>query len=254
MRKTSGILLLLVLVLLFSSCRTINSKRTSLGITQKTVYLSFDDGPDAEVTPELLDVLKKYNVKAIFCLLGVNCRRYPDLVRRIHNEGHFIINHGYSDKFAVQMGNEEFRNNLIMGEKAISLALGFDTEIKLYRPQGGFYNSHHERIWKEEGFIMLPVTVRAHDAVSTSAEQNRVVKKIVHRIMRKNGGLILLHDARESYVRKDTILEKKPKSSFNRSWIPRTVEEIIKELMEKGFVISDPDTYIHKLVNEARDG
>lgn len=248
MRSKLRVLLVLLLALLFSSCQTINSRTAELGITQKTVYLSFDDGPDAETTPELLDVLGRHRVKAIFCLLGVNGEQYPDLIRQIHDGGHVIINHGYSDKFAVRMKEGEFRDNLIMGEEVISSALGFDMEPRLYRPQGGFYKSQEERIWKDEGFCMLPVTIRAHDAALTSAMQKNVARKIAHGVIRKNGGLVLLHDARESWLRKDSKLEKYPNGSFNRSWIPQTVEDIITELLGKGFVFPNPDAFIRELL------
>src|SRR5437667_7057910 len=59
------------------------------------VAITFDDGPDPRWTPKILDILKAANVKAAFCLLGVNAERYPNLVRRIVNEGHEIGNHTY---------------------------------------------------------------------------------------------------------------------------------------------------------------
>jgi peptidoglycan/xylan/chitin deacetylase (PgdA/CDA1 family) len=64
----------------------------------KNAYLTFDDGPDSKITPEILDVLKEYNVKATFFIKGVWAEKYPALVRRIHNEGHTLGNHTYSHK------------------------------------------------------------------------------------------------------------------------------------------------------------
>src|SRR5207237_10083054 len=59
------------------------------------VALTFDDGPDPEWTPKVLDVLKAAKIKAAFFLVGVNAERYPNLVRRIVDEGHEIGNHTY---------------------------------------------------------------------------------------------------------------------------------------------------------------
>jgi len=59
----------------------------------RVVALTFDDGPDPEDTPALLDVLREHHVKATFCLWGDHVRQYPDLVRRIAAEGHTLCNH-----------------------------------------------------------------------------------------------------------------------------------------------------------------
>ena len=133
----------LLLLLLFSSCQSINSTREELGIPLYTVIFSFDDGPDAHTTPELLDVLREHRIRALFFLLGENAVRYPGLVRRIHDEGHYIANHGYSDRMAHRMSEEDFREELLRGRAAISAALGFELYPRMYRPHGGLYRSRH---------------------------------------------------------------------------------------------------------------
>ena len=60
------------------------------------VALSFDDGPDASLTPRLLDILRNAGVTATFCLVGRRVAQYPDIVRRIHAEGHELCNHSWS--------------------------------------------------------------------------------------------------------------------------------------------------------------
>ncbi len=66
----------------------------------KVIYLTFDDGPSANVTPQILDVLKKYRVKATFFVLGYQAEKYPDILKRIGDEGHAIGNHSYSHNYA----------------------------------------------------------------------------------------------------------------------------------------------------------
>ena len=56
----------------------------------KVVYLTFDDGPSAKVTPQILDILKQYNVKATFFIIAKNAEQYPDTVKRAADEGHTI--------------------------------------------------------------------------------------------------------------------------------------------------------------------
>jgi peptidoglycan/xylan/chitin deacetylase (PgdA/CDA1 family) len=139
------------------------------------------------------------------------------------------------------MNDEEFRSNLLRGEEAISSALGFGMNPKQYRPHGGFYNSRQERICSEEGYIIVPVSVRVYDAVTTAAGREKVVNKTVDLIKKRKGGLILLHDGRDSYSLKESKLQKNPNGAFNRSWIPETVEEIINALMDGGYTVNGPD-------------
>jgi len=232
-----------LLFILFFSCRTINHSRAELGISPSIVYLSFDDGPNdqGDTTSRLLDVLKKYQIKAMFCLLGENAEQYPDLVRRIYDEGHYIVNHGYSDKWASKMKPDEFRNNLVRGGTAISAALGFEMNPKLYRPHGGFYNSAQEKIIRDEGYIIVPSNIRVYDAVIDETKKSRVVKQVIEKTEKQGGGIILLHDARDSHVQTKARLAENPNGVFNRSWIPNAAEEIIIILLDRGFILNSPD-------------
>jgi peptidoglycan/xylan/chitin deacetylase (PgdA/CDA1 family) len=235
-------LTLLLLFFLLYSCRSINHSREELGIQPSVVYFSFDDGPNiqGDTTARLLDVLGKYQIKAMFCLLGENAGRYPELVRRISAEGHYIANHGYSDKWASKMKPDEFRDNLVRGGAAISAALGYEMPHRLYRPHGGFYNAAKEKIIFDEGYILVPSNVRVYDAVVDRTKQARVVKRVVGKTEKQGGGIILLHDARDSYSLLESELAKNPDGVFDRSWIPETVEQIIIILLDKGFVFGDP--------------
>jgi len=238
-------MLLTPLLLLFfaSSCRTINQNRTELDIPQYVVYFSFDDGPNAkgDTTARLLDVLKKYQIKAMFCLLGENAEQYPELVKRMYEEGHYIANHGYSDKWASRMKPDEFRENLVRGGEAISTAMGHEMYPKLYRPHGGFYNSALEKIVRSEGYVIVPSNVRVYDAVLDGTKQNKVIKQVIRKVEKQGGGIVLLHDARDSHFLTETQLAKNPHGVFDRSWIPDAVDKIIPVLLDKGFILNNPD-------------
>jgi peptidoglycan/xylan/chitin deacetylase (PgdA/CDA1 family) len=235
----------LLIPLLLSSCRSINNHRRELNIPPSVVYLSFDDGPNGrdDTTARLLDVLKKYQIKAIFCLLGENAERYPELVKRIYDEGHSIVNHGYSSKWASKMNDDEFRNNLLRGEAAISSALGHDLFPRLYRPQGGYYTRAQEKIIRDQGYILVLNNIRAYDAVIDGTKQGEVVRNIVRKVEKQGGGIILLHDAKDSGERAETNLSKNPGGVYNRSWIPDTVERIITVLLGKGFILNSSDNF-----------
>jgi peptidoglycan/xylan/chitin deacetylase (PgdA/CDA1 family) len=206
-----------------------------------------------DTTARLLDVLKKYQIKAMFCLLGVNVEQAPDLVRRIYDEGHCIVNHGYSDKWASRMNPEEFRNNLIRGGAAISVVLGHNRYPMLYRPHGGFYTSVQEKIIREEGYMLIPGNIRVYDAVIDGTRQDEVVRKIIKKVEKHGGGIILLHDARDSYAQAEAKAATPFQGVFNRSWIPNTVEEIITILLEKEYILNNPDIF-NWLLEESYQG
>lgn len=214
-----------------------------MGIPRMAVAFSFDDGPNGEgdTTARLLDVLRKYQVRALFALLGENAGRYPELVRRIRDEGHVIINHGYADTWAVFMGPQAFKANLLRGEAAISAALGEGLNPKLYRPQGGYYRPGQRNIWRAEGYTLVPSSARVYDAVSPGGAKDKVVRGILKKIQDGGGGMILLHDARDSHNRMDRELAADPEGSFNRAWIPEAVEELLRELIQRGYQVSGLD-------------
>jgi peptidoglycan/xylan/chitin deacetylase (PgdA/CDA1 family) len=242
--------------LLFSGCQTINGTRAELAMPQKIVLFTFDDGPNAynDTSNKLLDVLKKYNVKALFALLGENVERNPDIVARIYNDGHYIINHGYSDKWACFMTDAEFKNNLEKGEQAIVNALGVMPTPLLYRPQGGYYRTSQIAIWTAKGYALVKTTARPYDAVLSLKDKNKVINKVITKINAENGGIILLHDANNSALTMETQILKNPNGPFNREWIPSTVEEIILWLKDKGFMINGFDIAKILAPRESEDG
>ncbi|MDR3061762.1 MAG: polysaccharide deacetylase family protein, partial [Dysgonamonadaceae bacterium] len=63
--------------------------------TEKSVYLTFDDGPIPEITPWVLDLLDKYNIKATFFCVGDNVRKYPEVYQMIRDRGHLVGNHTF---------------------------------------------------------------------------------------------------------------------------------------------------------------
>ena len=224
-------------VIFLSACQSITNKMDGFELPPAVVIFTFDDGPNGhdDTTARLLDVLKKYEVKAMFSLLGENVEVFPDLVRRIYNEGHIIINHGYYDKVANTMNSDQFRENLLMCESAISTALGKEFYPKLYRPHGGFFSSRQHEICREEGYVIVPGNIRVYDAVIPEAKRDKVIERVIKKVVDNNGGIILLHDSRDSHYKKTRNLERNPHGVYNRSWIPEATEEIILALLAKGF-------------------
>src|SRR6266545_1529614 len=98
----------------------------------KRVVLSFDDGPDPEWTPRMLDVLKQYNVKAIFFTIGLEAEKYPGLLKRIFREGHEIGNHTFSHPDISNLNEEMVRLELNLTERLLAAKLGIKPAV--FRP------------------------------------------------------------------------------------------------------------------------
>ncbi|MDR0387354.1 MAG: polysaccharide deacetylase family protein [Treponema sp.] len=241
---TASVLLPILPVLcLFFSCQNLNRSTRQIPLPDKFVVFTFDDGPNSQgdTTARLLDVLKKYQIQAMFALLGENAEHSPELVRRIQDEGHYIINHGYYDSWAVTMDREFFLLNLEMGEQAISAALRGPLTPRLYRPQGGFYKRCHREIWQSQGYKLIPSTARPYDAVKNEGNMNQIARSIMYKIKKQDGGIIMLHDGRDSHNKIETALKKNPNGQYNRSWIPEVVEILILMLRDKGYALSGFD-------------
>lgn len=98
-------------------------------INKKNIYLTFDDGPDSDITEFVLDELKKYNAKATFFCVGKNVKQYPTLYRKILEDGHSIGCHTYSHIHGHKTSKNQYLSDVASFE---TLA-----ETKLFRPPWG---------------------------------------------------------------------------------------------------------------------
>ena len=100
--------------------------------TKKTIALTFDDGPDEDFSPQILDILKKYNVKATFFMVGQKVGWNPQIAKRASDEGHDIGNHTFSHINICKSTNEQIINEINKTQKIIKDVTG--KEPTLFRP------------------------------------------------------------------------------------------------------------------------
>ena len=105
---------------------------------EKAVALTFDDGPDPIHTPRILDILEENNIKATFFLIGSNIETYPELVKRIYDEGHIIGNHTVDHICMPEASEEEIKEDVM--ELHTALYNKFNYEMKYIRPPKGEYS------------------------------------------------------------------------------------------------------------------
>lgn len=154
-----------------------------------TVALTFDDGPSATYTPQVLDVLAERGVKATFCLVGTQAQRFPALVRRIVAEGHSLCNHSLNHANLSTWTDAQIRADLTATNTAIRAAAP-GAAVRYFRaPYGAWGRS--ATIAAELGMARLGWTVDPRDWSRPGVE---VIIKSVHNQLRP-GGIVLLHDA-----------------------------------------------------------
>jgi cellulose synthase/poly-beta-1,6-N-acetylglucosamine synthase-like glycosyltransferase/peptidoglycan/xylan/chitin deacetylase (PgdA/CDA1 family)/spore germination protein YaaH len=160
------------------------------------VALTFDDGPDPEWTPKILDILKAANVKAAFFLVGVNAEQYPGLVRRIVEEGHEIGNHTYYHPNLAECWPEHVRVELNATQLLLETITGRSTT--LFRPPYAADTSPSKiteltplNIAQELGYLVVLENIDPQDWAQPGADV--IVQRVKQQ--RHDGSIILLHDA-----------------------------------------------------------
>lgn len=158
---------------------------------QKKICLTFDDGPHPLYTPPLLDGLKERNVKATFFLTGQNAAAYPELVKRMAEEGHVIGNHTYHHVSLKEVGGERFREEIVSTNEVLEELSG--TEIEFIRPPYGVWDKRYE---KELGMIPVMWNVDPLDWCRSN------VQGIVQDVLKgaEENAVILMHDQYPSSV------------------------------------------------------
>ncbi|CAG7650654.1 hypothetical protein PAESOLCIP111_06129 [Paenibacillus solanacearum] len=152
-----------------------------------TVALTFDDAPDNTFTPQVLDILKKYNVRATFFLLGVQATKHPDVVKRIVSEGHVIGNHSYNHKLFTKLSDDVFRDQVLDTQKVLKNLIGYTP--KLLRPPYGEI-SESQLLWaSDSGFTVVNWNVDSLDWKQLDA--SRVTSNILNHT--RSGSIILQH-------------------------------------------------------------
>jgi len=187
-------------------------------IGQPKIALTFDDGPNEPYTSEILDILKRYNVKVTFFLLGKNVERYPDTTRRIVKEGHAIGNHTYDHPYLLIQSKSHIKYEIKKAEQSIFEAA--NTKTHLFRSPYGVDNSWVYHFAKEIGYVTIEWTVTGHNG-RKEVTPDKIVKNILDEV--ENGAIILLHDGNRLI------------KGYDRSQTVKALPAIIELLQQKGY-------------------
>ncbi len=150
---------------------------------EKCVYLTFDDGPIPEVTPWVLDILDKYNVKATFFCVGENVYKHPDIYQMVLDRGHRVGNHTYNHIQGIRFWTKNYLKNVKKAEELI--------ESPLFRPPHGHMRRPQVKVLRKlYRIIMWDVVTRDYSPHMTPNSVLNVVKQYT-----RNGSIIVFHDS-----------------------------------------------------------
>ncbi len=152
------------------------------------IALTFDDGPEPLITPQILEILKQHRVKATFFVIGVKAKQHPDIVRQIHAAGHVVACH---DLTHGSLGNFRMRRRLVrdIGRAAAIVEEIIGRRPALYRPPVGLTNPHLAGALKRLGMRCVGWSRSARESGNRREDRLGQIGDLA-----RGGEVVLLHD------------------------------------------------------------
>ncbi len=173
----------------------------SIKTKERITALTFDDGIDSELTPKILDILAKYNIRATFFVVGKTIHqnqeifgetleKNKEILNRIVSEGHLVGNHTYKHSPTLTLnGVDVIKSELVLTHKLIYDITG--KQVRFFRPPYGVTNPSVKKAVNQMGYDVIGWSVRSLD---TTLAPERVMARIKRKL--KPGSIVLLHDNR----------------------------------------------------------
>ncbi len=155
---------------------------------EKRLALTFDDGPNPNHTPRLLDMLERKGIRATFFVVGRRVKRFPEIVKRMVDSGHEVGNHTYHHLPLPVLPNFMIRRQLATTEQAIDNATG--VRPTYMRPPSGWFTPRVLEVARAMGY--KPVIGTVHPEDSRRPGESAIVERVRKRI--RPGAIIILHD------------------------------------------------------------
>ena len=165
--------------------------------SEKVIYLTFDDGPNPEVTPRVLDILDEFEAKATFFCVGENVMKYPEIFQEVKHRGHAVGNHTFNHFKGTEKTVKEYVDNVGKAHEYI--------HSKLFRPPHGRITlSQVNKLKADFKIIMWDFITYDFDRQVTSTEILKEVK-----IRSRNGSVVIFHDSLKA---RKNVLEALPEA------------------------------------------
>ncbi|MGI0482610.1 polysaccharide deacetylase family protein [Geminocystis sp. CENA526] len=190
----------------------------------KSIVLTFDDGPTSEYTIKILDILKKYNVKATFFVVGKRVQKNCPIIRRMYQEGHEIGNHSYTHPYLTKISIEEQQKEIAYTQQIIQQCIGY--QPRWFRAPYGDQNPDLLNIVNRFGLKNAQWTIDTNDWRNSSN-----IKTITNLAINNNSpAVILMHDGAKT---NPNFIH--PEESLSRINTVNSLENIIINYQNRGF-------------------
>jgi len=174
-------------------------------VSGNQIFLTFDDGPGNRLTPKILAILKEYNIKATFFILGRNISGREKLLKSIVEEGHSIATHGFCHLNAWKALPWRLISDIKEGWESLQNIFGIDEEKYAFRPPYGKLNFFSILFLRSQ---CVPIVYWTIDSLDTWEKDKRNANHAAERIRSEGGGIILFHDFdRETDQTDDYVLD-----------------------------------------------
>jgi peptidoglycan-N-acetylglucosamine deacetylase len=166
---------------------------------ENKIYLTFDDGPTAEITEWILEELQKHNAKATFFCIGKNIESHPSVFEKIINKNHSIGNHTYNHLNGWKTPNERYLKNISLCTESIEKHLKPEKKegnYKLFRPPYGRIKPLQARKLRKQGYKIIMWDVLSAD-FDTSVTKEQCLENVISNI--ESGSIIVFHDSVKAF-------------------------------------------------------
>ncbi|WP_136604093.1 polysaccharide deacetylase family protein [Paenibacillus dokdonensis] len=156
---------------------------------EKAVAFTFDDGPNAEYTPQILDIFRESDAKATFYMIGTQMQHNPALVRTVYQEGHEIGNHTFSHPHLTELSEQDYMHEVVKTENLLSDIIGIKPAT--FRPPYFDHNEQVDGLVSGLGYPMIGVVNSEANDWDLPGVQHILDKT---RAQVKPGSILLFHD------------------------------------------------------------
>lgn len=189
----------------------------------KKIAITFDDGPHPRLTPQILGILEKYNVKATFFMVGCNVRLYPQAAQQVISAGHEVGNHTFTHRSISSLNESTLQREIEQCEDALEELCEYRPH--LFRPPQGVLNAGVENCSQRGDYTVVLWSLDTRDWANKNAQV--IVDTILSNL--KGGDIILMHDYVGVGSQTPQALEQLLPRLLEQGYAPVTVSELLRE-------------------------
>lgn len=183
MKKFTQILIALIAMFLVLHC-------VAIGAKPKSIALTFDDGPNAKYTEEILNLLDQHHAKATFFVTGGSVKAYPEILKKVFDQGNVIGNHSYSHPLITKLSSNAFAKELNNTNQTIYRVI--HVYPVLFRPPYGMSNARSNAILQQLGYKKITWDYMVNDYEANKTTAIIIATNVIKHA--RPGAIITMHD------------------------------------------------------------